>query len=142
MSSGLRSIGLAGVAVVALACGPAPASFDVIVTRTATEILFDVPGWSTVGAQVFLCPVEIRLEPDVSKIQRAAGAADCLDLGIGMAQREIHGVGVPFESMTRVERVLFDAAPRWSVVIVENPAPADRVPQAIQREIAGGPIVP
>jgi hypothetical protein len=59
-----------------------------------------------------------------------------------MAEREIHSVGLPFESMKRAERLTFDAAPRWSVVIVENPAPRDRIPQAIQREIPGGPIQP
>ena len=124
---------------------PAPAAAPtavVNVRRTATEVHFDVPGWSKSGAQVYLCPRPIAMNPDPERLRLVAAAARCLDLGAGAAGSGIEGIGVPFESLSAADRATFDAARRWSVVIVESPTPAGRPPAWLQREVAGGPIAP
>jgi hypothetical protein len=133
---------LAGCSAGAAPTYPAPPSAAVNVRRTGTEILFDVPGWRKSGAQVYLCPRPIVVDPDPERLRVVAGAAHCLDLGSGPAGMGIEGVGMPFESLSAADRAIFDAAPRWSVVIVESPTPAGHPPAWLQREVAGGPIAP
>ena len=148
---GRISGGLGTVAVAALMAGcsagaaPAPTaepSVVVNVRRTAGQVVFDVPGWSRSGAQVYLCPRAISLDPDPVRLGVVAADARCLDLGVGPAGSGVTGVGIPFGSLTAADRSAFDAARRWFVVIVESPTPAAGPPAMLEREVAGGPIAP
>jgi hypothetical protein len=144
-------IAAGGVALASLLAGCAGAAMSgpttepttvVNVRRTATEVVFDVPGWRRSGAQVYLCSRALQLDPDPERLRTAAAASHCLDLGAGPAGSGIEGIGMPFDSLSTADRATFDAAKRWFVVIVESPTPVGRPPAMLQREVAGGPIAP
>ena len=146
-----RAAALGGVAFASLiagcSAGAAPAATPeatmvVNVRRDNAEVLFDVPGWSRTGVQLYLCPHSIGLDPDPVRIAAAAGSARCVDLGVGAAGSGADGVKIPFARLSAADRAEFDAARRWFVVIVESPTPAARPPAMLEREVVGGPIAP
>jgi hypothetical protein len=120
---------------------PAPQSTAMIsATRIGHALAIDVPGWSTVGAQVFVCPRAIPLMGDPARIAAAAVAASCFDAGMGPAAGGIHDIRFPFDSLTPGDLARFGSSPRWTVVVIETPPRSDRSPRAIQEEVVGGPI--
>jgi hypothetical protein len=133
---------LAGCSGAAMPASTAEASTVVTVRRTAAQVVFDVPGWSTSGAQVYLCPRSLVLDPDPVGLAAMAASAHCVDLGIGPAGSGVRGIGIPFGSLSADDRTAFDSARRWFVVIVESPTPAGRPPAMLEREVSGGPIAP
>jgi hypothetical protein len=143
--------GLGGVALASLLAGCSGAAMPVQtaeptmvvnVRRTATEVVFDVPGWRRSGAQVYLCPRALQLDPDPERVRLLSTASHCLDLGVGPAGSGVEGIGMPFDSLSMADRATFDASKRWFVVMVESPTPVGRPPAMLQREVAGGPIAP
>jgi len=107
--------------------------------RVGDALAIDVPGWSSAGAQVFVCPGAIPLA-DPARIAAAAAAARCFDVGTGPASAGIHDLRFPYASLTADDLARFGSSPRWTVVVVETPVPEGRPPRAIQEEVAGGPI--